>query len=488
MTNRIFIGDVVFYLAIGFLTGTLTAGLGWKLGAVCVAAVVISGAFLIATRKTALRVNAIISSICFTATIAGFFYYFLITNARAVAANVPIGQSGSFSVIIMGEPKISANYILLPAQAERPLVGELTIFVPLTSEYRYGDEVVVQGKIEAPKVAGETPAIFPKKKITLVAEHRGLWWREKLLEIKAAIFKKFGQFLAGDEAALVSGELFGGNDGMSAALKSEMSASGTSYVLSMYGYKMSLVIFLFEAMLAAWIGRRTRFALTGMAIVTLVALSGGNISAVRAAIMAVAALAAKLVGRVFNPRNALVLAAAGMALFDPALPAQPAFELSVLSVAGIFYLVEPLQNFFGWGEYASGKQGAQNANDENMLVHIFNWREAIVIATATLLPIIPIIAVAFGDFSLTAFPSNAFISFAILPTMILGIVIAISGFVAPPAAIVAAKIGQIILFYQFIVIRVFAAVAIPLLIPFAAPVFFISFYVVLVWVVYLFSG
>ncbi len=464
MTNRIFIGDVIVYLACGFLAGTLVAGLGWKLGVVGIAVVLAAATLIIATKESALRRHGVIAAVLSAATIAGFFYYFLITNTRAAAVNLPIGQSLSFSAIISDEPKASTKYLLLPAQAQKPLAGRLTIFAPLTSKYQYGDEIALEGKIEPPEEAGDTPAVFPQK-IALVAEHRASHLREALINFKAAILKKFDKFLSGDEAALVVGELFGGNDGMSTTLKAAMSTSGTSYVLSMYGYKMSLVITVIEAALATWLGRRTRFALTGSAILLLVALSGGNISAVRAAIMAVAALLAKLSGRVFDPRNTLVLVAAGMALVDPTLPAQASFELSVLSIAGIFYLVTPLQNFFGWRK-----------NDS-----IVNWREAIIIATATLLPIVPIIAVSFGDFSLTAFPSNALISFAILPTMVLGIALAVFGFVAPPVAVVVAKIGQLILFYQLAVIKIFAAIAIPLPIPLTVQIFFAVYYVALVW-------
>jgi hypothetical protein len=177
---------------------------------------------------------------------------------------------------------------------------------------------------------------------------------------------------------------------------------------------------------------------------------------------------------VFDPRNTLVLVAAGMTLFDPTLPPSAAFELSVLSIVGIFYLVEPLQHAFGW---------AANASGENIFAHIFGWRQAVIIATATLLPIIPIITVSFGDFSLAAFPSNALISFAILPTMLLGIALAIFGFVAPPVAIATAKLGQLILFYQFVVIKIFAAIVIPLPISSAVPIIFIGYYLALMWFV-----
>jgi ComEC/Rec2-related protein len=482
MTNRIFIGDVVFYLATGFLAGTLVAGLGWKLAPVGIVAVLAATTVVVMTKKDALRNNAIITALCLAATVAGFLYYFLVTadtragaanaaeTAAAATANLPLGKSLSFSAIITDEPKPSTKYLLLPAEAQKPFAGELTIFAPLASKYQYGDELAIIGKIEPPEEVGDTPVIFPQK-MKLVAEHRGFWLREDLLDFKAAILKKFNQFLSADESSLVAGELFGGMDGMSAALKTAMAASGTSYILAMYGYKMSLVTFLIEAALANWVGRRMRFAMTTAVITVLVVLSGGNVSAIRAAIMAIAALIAKLAGRLFDARNTLILVAASMALFDPTLPTQAAFNLSILSIAGIFYLAQPLQNFFGWAKHES----------------IFNWREAVIIATATLLPIIPIIAISFGDFSLTAFPSNALISFAILPAIIFGAALAMFGFVAPPIATIIAKIGQLILFYQFAIIKIFAAIAIPLPIPVAVPVVFIGYYVVLIWFAHRYS-
>jgi ComEC/Rec2-related protein len=465
MAGRIFVGEAVFCLALGFLSGVLAAGLGWHLGRICLAGGLGALVFIAMARSMTFRVRIGFAALFLLALCLGSFYYFWYSHRQAAAIYLPIGRSASFFAVITSEPRASTKYLLADANVEKPFSGTITIFLSPYSKLRYGDEVVITGKLEAPKTPGDTPAVFPSsKKIRLVAEHRGFWPQEDLMNFKAAVLRKFQQFLPADSAALLGGEVLGGMDGMSTALKNEMSVSGTSYVVSMYGFKIAMLIFILEAMLAEWIPRRARFLLLVVVTWLFVLMAGGNISAVRAAIMATLALVAKLSGRAFDGRHALVLTAAAMAIWDPTVVAQASFELSFLSLAGIFYLVDPLKHLFRWRESGVG---------------FLAWREAVVIAVATLLPIVPIIAVSFGDFSLTAFPSNILISFGVLPAMIFGAVLAVLGFTLPPLASLVARVGQIILWYQLFVIKLFAAFVIPLPFSFAAPLIFVLYFAAL---------
>ncbi|HVO28430.1 MAG TPA: ComEC/Rec2 family competence protein [Candidatus Paceibacterota bacterium] len=447
----IFIGDAGFCIAVGFVAGTLAAGLGWRFLDTALLAAVSASVFACypGRRREARLVFAAVS---LAALFAGMLYYSFFASRRAAAMDFPSGRSVSFTAIISGEPKMSADWLLLPADLEKPYAGEVTIFLAPGGGFRYGEEVAVSGDIEPPEAAGDDPAVFPKT-ISVIAEGKGFWLSEGLLDLKAAILEKFSEALPGDMAALLGGETLGGTGGMSAAFKSQMSASGTSYIVSMYGYKISVLVFVLDGMLGGFVGRRARLPAIAAVVVLFVLMSGGNVSAVRAAVMAILALAAKMIGRVFDPRNALALTAAGMALGDPALPAQAAFELSFLSIAGIFYLAGPLEKFFRWDGRGPG---------------MLAWRTGTVLAIASLLPIVPVIVAAFGDFSLMAFPSNILIFPAVTPSMFCGALVAGLGFAAPPLAMFAARLASPLLYYQAAVIRIFAGLAVPLPFPFGS--------------------
>lgn len=460
MATEIFIGDAAFSAAMGFLCGALASGLGWDLAGVLIGASLCAAVFALLARSFVFLARAVFAALFFAGLIFGVFYYSLFTGIRARATHLPFGKGISLTAIIVDEPENSTKYVLAAADGQNPFAGELTIFAPLGTNFQYGDEIKVTGEIEAPETPGDTPAIFPKK-VTVIAYDKGSWLRGRLIDFKSAILAKFNEVLSGDESALLGGETFGGSSGMSASLKNEMSASGTSYVLSMYGYKISMIIFLLETALAGLLARRPRFATLAGVIILFVVMSGGNVSAVRAGITAILALVAKLSGRVSSPRNALAFTATAMALFNPTLVVQASFALSFLSIVGIFYLADPLKNFLGWDGHDAGFLG---------------WREAVVVAVASLLPIIPVIAAVFGDFSLSAFPSNILISIAILPAMLVGVALAASGFISHYLSLLIAQLAGVLFFYQFAIIKVFAAIVVPLPVSFNSVFAFAVYY------------
>jgi ComEC/Rec2-related protein len=480
MARTIFIGDAVFGAAIGFLSGILAAGFGWNL-----LAIGMLGAIVVASTIFSKNASffATIAAIILAAFFFGASYYHFFSARRAAETKLPTGKGMTFSAIITDEPDATAKYLLLEAQLEKPYAGAITIFAPLdpaagsTGGFRYGDEVRITSPLEPAQTPGDTPAAFPKK-LELISEHRGLWLREDLLDFKAAVLQKFNEALpSGDEAALLSGETLGGTDGMSVSLKNEMSASGTSYITAMYGYKIFVIAGFVEAVLANFVSRRVRFFAALGSVALFVVMAGGGASVVRGAIMGSLGLIAKNAGRISSMRNSLAFTAATMALWDPTIVAQAVFLLSFLSVIGMAYLAKPIENFFGWGNRSSS---------ENGIASILDWREAIVIAAASLLPIIPTIVASFGDFSLSSFPSNALIALPLPAVTFFGFVLALAGFILPSfisrlATFFIAPFASIVLRYQLAVIKIFAAIVVPLPAWFDSPIVFTIYFAALIW-------
>jgi ComEC/Rec2-related protein len=330
----------------------------------------------------------------------------------------------------------------------------------------------VQGIVRPAESVGKDPAIFPQK-LSLVASNRGFFLRAWMIDFKDAIFQKFNDVLPADEAALLGGMTLGGTAGMSAALKDQMSLSGTSYLSAMYGYKISILIFGSMGLLAGFIARRKRFFLTLALLALFVAMTGAEASAIRAAIMGCVALSARELGRMPNMRNALALTAALMALADPTSVAQAGFLLSFLSLIGIVYLGPALENCFGW-ETDHGGRGPG----------IFGWKAAVVMSLASLFPIVPVLMATFGQFSAMAFVSNALVFPAILPTMLSGCAVAAAGFVSRPLAFIVARFVEIPIWYALGVIRLFSVIVVPLPQVFTSAWAFVVYYVVLLLFVY----
>jgi competence protein ComEC len=361
--------------------------------------------------------------------------------------------------VVSEEPVAGANYLSFPAKLSSPFSGTVKIFAPPASNIRYGDLLNIRGKIEPPRNSNEPWAVFPKQ-ISAISHGNGFWLTERLLDFKEAISKKFGEFLPQDEAALQSGMTLGGTAGMGATLKSEMAASETLYVTSMYGYKIAMILMVMEASLASFIPRRVRFSIAALMTVLFVLMSGNNVSAVRGGVMACVLMLAKETGSVFSKRSALAFTAAGMALFDPSVVAQAGFLFSFLSVAGMALLVGPLGKFLHLGE---GKG-------------IFMWKEAILLSVASLLPIIPLISTIYGSFSLTAVFANILIAPAIPLGMASGVALALAGFISSYAAFFIARAAGPVLDYALSVVHFFAAHAVPLPFSFSGAMPFVLYY------------
>jgi hypothetical protein len=155
-------------------------------------------------------------------------------------------------------------------------------------------------------------------------------------------------------------------------------------------------------------------------------------------------------------------------------------------VIGIVYLVRPIEKMFGWGSGRAESAGDNGAGTAGSAASILDWREAIVVAIASLLPIIPVIAVAFGDFSLSAFPSNALIALPLSAVTLFGFILAIIGFLpgAKWLTFFVAKFASVILLYQIAVIKIFTVIVMPLPAVLESPLMIATYYAALVWVMY----
>jgi ComEC/Rec2-related protein len=464
----IFIGDVAFVVAIGFLAGILAANFGWSIFIVAVA--FIAGGLLafIALQKRMLLYAALLS--CAAVLLSAYYFYFFV-NLRVAAERLPPATGGSFQVMVLEEPLASEKYLSFPAGLQPPFSGTVTVFAPFGSDVRYGDLLDVAGAILPPRNVGNLPAIFPKQ-ISVLSHGNGFWLTEKLLDFKETIFRKFGEVLSKDNAALLGGMTLGGTADMGAALKNDMASSETLYVTSMYGYKIAVIILLIEAIFAGILPRWIRFCIAAAFIVLFVLMSGGNISAMRGGLMAFMIILAKETGTVFSKRNALALTAAGMAVCDPTMVAQAGFLFSFASVGGMALLTEPVRNFLHLGKWNG----------------ICGWKQAILFSMASLLPIIPLVSAIYGSFSLTAIFANIMIAPEIPLGMAAGAALAVASFVSRYLTFFVAGAANLILGYALWVIHFFAAYVIPLPFQFSGLVPFALYYGGLAFFAYLYRG
>ena len=436
-------GDIFFGIAIAFLFGVFVANKGWDLFALGVVGILCAGAMILFSVRPRGRWK--FAALIFIAAAAGASYYYGYIGWQAAHTHLPTGKGTAFFGVVAEEPKAAGSFTMLIVDLSHPYAGTLDIFAASNSaEFHYGDELWIKGSVDASTDADESPAMFLPQ-LRVIAEHEGFWLKEMLIDFKAAIVQKIVQVLPADQAALLAGILIGTTGTISAVQKAQMEASGTSYIVNMYGYKIAIITSALAAALKDRLPRRALLWITLGAVALFVMASGGVISAVRAAIMGSFAVIARGMGRVFGARNAVTFAALGMVLLNATLLTDAAFQLSFLSFLGIYYLGPTIDRFFRWTDGG-----------------VLQWKEHAMLSLATNLAILPIVMNTFGEFSLTSFISNILIMIPWLAVIAFGALTAFFGFAAPVLAFAVAQVVSMLLQYELFIIHIFATMAIPM--------------------------
>jgi len=174
-------------------------------------------------------------------------------------------------------------------------------------------------------------------------EERGRGAVRFLYDLTDEFSQKITSLFPGDEGVLSKGLLLGGTEGFSSSFKDHLKISGTSHLVAVSGYNVSIMtVVLFEFFRLIW-SRRAAFVLSGLLLVVFCLMTGGSASVVRASIMGGLFLAQKALGRATPIYHFLVLAAFFMMLQNPYVIYDLGFQLSFAAMGGLIYLGSPIE-------------------------------------------------------------------------------------------------------------------------------------------------
>ncbi len=460
--------DVVFGGALAFLAGVAAASLEWNIAVVLLVAA--TAGFVILFSVWKLKYWKFLLFLLLL-LFAGAFYYHFYLNIKHQNENITYNATVRFLATIADEPKIYDKYQSLEVELQPPLKGSVSILTSPLENYKYGDLLEIKGMIEpAQSVAQEPTVAFPKT-ISIIAEHRGFWLKEKLFDFKNYLLSQFQKSLPSEEAAFMGGLTLGSRSGFSQEFKEQMSLSGTTHVVVQFGYKIGIIAWTVAFAFGCFLSRRKTFYLTLAVIILFVLMVGAEASAVRAAIMAFLAFLARETGRIYNRRNAIALTALLMTFVDPTiLVFNLGFQLSFLSLLGIAYLTPAFKKLF-----------RLDAKNTPVL------QETALVTLSAQLAVMPLMISAFGQFSLMAVLANVLIMVFVPFTMFLGFILAALSSIYFYLGFAVAKLAELLLFYEIGVIKLFAELSVPLPLAFNSWLATIFYYGLLVVVIYYFS-
>ncbi|MCC6934140.1 MAG: ComEC family competence protein [Candidatus Yanofskybacteria bacterium] len=265
-----------------------------------------------------------------------------------------------------------------------------------------------------------------------------LFVEERLAAVRAGVVSAIDRAVPQPMAAYLAGILVGARGLITGDLKDIFARTGTSHILAISGYNITIIAALAMRMFRP-LGRRRAYIGTVTGVILFVVLVGAGASVVRAAIMGLLALSAQQLGRTQSAAIALTVSAAAMCLVNPMLLRwDVGFQLSFLAVVGIIY-GEPLLKPF--------------------LARIVRW-EALgsMIATtlAAQVAVLPLILHEFGTLAVYTLPVNVLVLPLVPVAMALGFATAIGGMIAPFLGQLIGQSAWLVAAYQLTVIRWFA--------------------------------
>src|SRR5258708_3811839 len=339
MALRLSSGDIAFGTSFAFLFSIFAVSLDWDLPILFGVAMFCVTVYLWISRHFWLECLFFLAALG-----CGVFYFHFYHNVVEAGTRLPFGKATTLTVLVSDEPQPSEKFLIVPTRAEPPFSGAVTIFAPLASDFAYGDRLRASGALEPPNPLGKgkDPVMFSPR-LRILARHQGFLPREWMIDLKLGILKKLQEALPPDEAALLGGITFGSKVSFKKEFKSAMALSGTTHLVAVSGYNITIVILAVRGVFGRFFSRRVTFCIAVIFLILFMLMVGGAASGVRAAIMGFLALVAREAGRIFSMRNAATITAAIMVLFDPtALTQNMSFILSFLSLLGIVYIGPPL--------------------------------------------------------------------------------------------------------------------------------------------------
>ncbi|MBI4160194.1 ComEC/Rec2 family competence protein [Candidatus Wolfebacteria bacterium] len=376
-----------------------------------------------------------------------------------------------FSGVVIRYPEHGKSQALV-VELDRPHSGIVLVRLQPYPEFSYGDRVAMVGVIKKPESERHSAFLakdgivglssFPR--VERIEAGRGNPSWRFLFAVKTNVIGTFQKILPSEEAAFLSGVTLGERAEFSEELEERMKNSGTTHLVALSGYNISIIGWAIRKSLGNVFSRRLSFIATLFLILGFVLMTGAEASVVRAALMGAILLLAGEIGRPYSARNAIVLTACAMALANPLIVRfDVGFELSFFALIGLIYVAPVMKKILRLGE----KPG------------FLSWRDNLAITIGAQLAVLPILIFYFNATSVVSIVSNLLVLEVIPPIMGIGFLAGAIGFFALPVSFIAGWLLYPLIAFVLGVIKLFGSLPSLVVEPGGGIAVFVFYYAVL---------
>ncbi len=160
-----------------------------------------------------------------------------------------------------------------------------------------------------------------------------------LYRVKSSLGEALDRFLTPREASIVKAMLLGEKKGMDKSVKEIYQMAGISHVLAISGLHISVLGMGTYRILGRLLNAKAAGVISVLFLFLFLCMTGFSPSSMRAGIMFVFGMAARLLGRTYDSPTALAVAAALLLAENPAWIDDSGFQLSFLAAAGAVLVI-----------------------------------------------------------------------------------------------------------------------------------------------------
>ncbi len=304
------------------------------------------------------------------------------------------------------------------------------------SDWRYGDRVVITGRLQTPPVNEEfsyrdylarqgVHTFLPWSTAALLERSQGNAVLGAVFALRQHALHTLYRLFPDPEASLLAGILLGVETGIPPDLKDAFRDTGTAHIVAISGFNITILAALFAGLFGRLLGRRGGALAAGTAIGLYTLFVGADAAVVRAAIMGVLVILARQIKRAQAGHNTLALVAALMAFQNPLVLWDPGFQLSFAATLGLLLYAEPMTGSFR-------RQAVRYLRISTVDRIAGPVSEFVLLTLAAQLTTLPVVIYHFQRLSLSSFLVNPLVLPAQALVMILGGLATLTGMVAIP--------------------------------------------------------
>lgn len=397
-------------------------------------------------------------ALCFLGIFAGLFRYAL-SEPSVLGLESYVGQKIVAEGVLFEESDERESstrlVVTLDTVQDKKIEQKLLAIVPRYPSFQYGDRVTVSGVVLRPEAFEsddgklfDYPTYLAKDGIFFmmkngsaekVSSGNGWWLQEKLFALKNGFVASFERVLGEPHASLLAGLLVGDKRSLGESVTEDFQRAGLIHIIVLSGYNITIVaeniMKLFSFLPGAF---SSGFGVVGILFFAL--MTGASSTVVRASLMALIALFARQIGRLYDITRALIFAALIMVLFNPKLLVfDMSFELSFLSTMGLIYFSPITVKYLGKIPEKGG------------------LREIVSATISTQIFVLPFLLTKIGQVSVISLFSNILVLPIIPATMFIGFITGLVGFVSPFVAIPFGFVAHLALSWILFISHLFAS-------------------------------